>query len=239
MSNDHPTGAGTPQRHSRRRVLGLLGVAGAAGAVATAGAITHRAASAADPTPTPAIQSIQTTSVGEMPSTGALRPGPVGQQPAQVTSHIATTPVTIRITAAQVDAEVESLDITNGVMANPTGPWVVSWYRQTSELGEGGNVVMAGHVDYWGVGPSVFYHLRDVKKGDRIQITGANKDVFTYAVDWYQVIGMAELTGGKIQELVGRTNNSVLTLITCGGDFDYATGEYLSRSVVRATLTRG
>lgn len=238
MSIDHPTGAGASPRHTRRRVLGLLGVAAAGGAV-TAGALTRHAAIAADPTPTPAIQSIQTTSVGEMPSTGALRPGPVGQQPTQVASRIATVPTAIRIDAAQVDAEIETLDITNGVMANPTGPWVVSWYRQTSELGEGGNVVMAGHVDYWGVGPSVFYHLRDVKKGDRIQVTGANKDVFTYAVDTYQVISMAELTAGKIQELVGQTDKSLLTLITCGGEFDYANGEYLSRSVVRASLTRG
>lgn len=142
MSHDHPTGPS--QRHTRRRVLGLLGSA-AAGAV-----ITRQAVLAADPTPTPGIQPIQSTNVGEMPSTGALRPGPVGQQPAPVTSQIATTPVAIRIDAAQVDAEIETLDITNGVMANPTGPWVVSWYRQTSELGEGGNVVMAGHVDYWG-----------------------------------------------------------------------------------------
>lgn len=234
MSNQEPIrdDAGTMRRHSRRRVLGVLGLA------ATAGVVTQRASFAADPTPTPAIQSIQSTSVGEMPSTGALRPGPVGQQPPQVTSHIATPPIAIRIDKAQVDADVEILDITNGVMANPTGPWVVSWYRQTSELGAGGNVVMAGHVDYWGVGPSVFYHLRDVQKGDRIVVTGADKAVFTYAVDWYQTFSMVELTGGKIQELVGPTGASTLTLITCGGEFDYANGEYLSRGVVRSTLTK-
>jgi hypothetical protein len=31
----------------------------------------------------------------------------------------------------------------------------------------------------------------------------------------------------------------VLTLITCGGEFDYASGEYLSRRVVRASLVEG
>lgn len=236
MSNEQPIrdDAGTAPRHSRRRLLGVLGVAATAGV-----AVTQRGTFAADPTPTPAIQSIQSTSVGEMPSTGALRPGPVGLQPPQVTSHLATAPIAIRIDKAQVDAEVETLNITNGVMANPTGPWVVSWYRQTSELGEGGNVVMAGHVDYWGVGPSVFYHLRDVQKGDRIVVTGADKSVFTYAVDWYEIFSMTDLTGGKIQELVGPASGSVLTLITCGGEFDYANGEYLSRGVVRSTLTRG
>lgn len=50
---------------------------------------------------------------------------------------------------------------------------------------------------------------------------------------------MAELTRGKIQELVGQTDKSELTLITCGGEFDYVNGEYLSRAVVRASLTRG
>src|SRR6478672_1365442 len=114
MSNDQSTGAGSSPRHSRRRVLGLLGAA------ATVGVVSQRAAFAADPTPTPAIQSIQSTSAGEMPSTGALRPGPVGLQPPQVTSHLATAPIAIRIDKAQVNADVETLDITNGVMANPT-----------------------------------------------------------------------------------------------------------------------
>ncbi len=44
------------------------------------------------------------------------------------------------------------------------------------------------------------------------------------------------MTSGTITELVGQTEDPKLTLITCGGEFDYASGEYLSRMVVRAGL---
>ena len=44
------------------------------------------------------------------------------------------------------------------------------------------------------------------------------------------------LTSGGLQDVVGPTDVPSVTLITCGGDFDYVNGEYLSRMVVRATL---
>ena len=45
---------------------------------------------------------------------------------------------------------------------------------------------------------------------------------------------LAELISAAIQEIVGDTGQESLTLITCGGVFDPATGEYLERMVVRA-----
>jgi hypothetical protein len=39
-----------------------------------------------------------------------------------------------------------------------------------------------------------------------------------------------------LPEVVGPTETPATTLITCGGEFDYVNGEYLSRMVVRATL---
>jgi hypothetical protein len=34
-------------------------------------------------------------------------------------------------------------------------------------------------------------------------------------------------------EIVAPTEEQVVTLFTCGGEFDYVNGEYLSRTVVR------
>src|SRR5690349_14978282 len=104
-------------RHSRRAVLGGLAMlAGSAGAV--------RLAHAQDATPPPSTPTIQTTGVGEMPTYGGMRPGPIGQLPPESTSS-ATIPAGIVIEAAGIDAEVETLDIVNGKMEDPTGPWVV------------------------------------------------------------------------------------------------------------------
>jgi len=235
-----PTGADTT-RINRRRTLGVMTAGASAASVLAVGAHLRRqgASAAQDETPTPeasAIVPIQSTTVGEMPTTGAIRGAPVGVPPQQVTSTTATIPVGIQVPAAQIDAEIEVLDIVNGVMANPTGPWVVSWYQQTAELGVIGNVVLAGHVDYWNVGPSVFYHVGSLAEGDEITLTGANSATFTYAVVSNNTYGVQELTGGKLAEVVSATATPVLTMITCGGEFDYVNGEYLSRTVVRANL---
>ena len=178
---------------------------------------------------------ITSTEVGEMPTTGGMRPGPVGLNPPTTTFSRGVLPAAIQIDKAQVDAEVETIEIADGVMQNPTGPWVVSWYKETARLGENGNTVMAGHVDYWDVGPAVFYNLRDLSQGDQIQVTGEDGKVFTYAVDWIETYSVADLTPEQINEIVGPTDDPALTLITCGGEFNYDTGEYLSRRVVRAT----
>jgi LPXTG-site transpeptidase (sortase) family protein len=174
---------------------------------------------------------IQSTELGEMPTTGGLRPGPIGLEPAPVPPLAGERPVAIQIPKAQVDAEVETIEIVDGVMQNPTGPWVVSWYKETAKLGEVGNTVLAGHLDYWDVGPAVFYHIGDLAKGDTIKITGDDGEVFSYQVDW---VKLYDATNAPIQDIVGPTKTESLTLITCGGPFDYQDGVYLQRMVVRA-----
>lgn len=206
------------QRISRRQ-FGRLGIA--AGAITALG-MSPFAAAAAPP--------IQSTQFGETPTTGGLRPGPLGAQPVALQS-IGARPVSMHIAKATVDAQVETIEIVNGVMQNPTGPWVVSWYKQTARLGEIGNVVIAGHVDYWDVGPSVFYNLKDLGAGDAIELAGDDGQVYAYAVDWDKLF---DVLNAPIEEIVGTTPNESLTIITCGGEFDYATGHYLQRRVVRS-----
>lgn len=225
------------QRMTRRHATGLTvsvvaGIAGV-GLAPLRNVSGQDTGTGADSTPSSPIQS---NAVGEMPTTGALRPGPVGQPPPRPAS-LRVIPTAIFSEKAQIDAEVEVLQIVGGRMQNPTGPWVVSWYEQTAELGELGNVVMAGHVDYWGVGPSVFYNVKDLAEGDEVQVTGADASIHTYAVESIQTVGIEELTSGKIAEWVGPTPGQALTLITCGGEFDYVNGEYLSRTAIRANFT--
>ncbi len=185
------------------------------------------------------IVPIESTELGPMPGTGTIRDGFADQAPTQPEAADGVIPVELIVEKAQIAAEIEVQEIVDGVMQNPTGPWIVSWYEQTSELGVVGNVVMAGHVDYWNVGPSVFFNLGDLVEGDPIEVLGENQTTFGYTVEWNEVFDLEELTSGKITELVGPTEDPVLTLITCGGEFDYASGEYLSRRVVRASLIEG
>lgn len=180
---------------------------------------------------TGAQQPIVSTQVGEVPTTGALRPGPIGLLPPQPAQTRGPRPVSIAINKIGVNATIETIEIVDGVMQDPTGPWVVSWYKETARLGETGNIVMAGHLDYWDVGPAVFYNIAQLTKGDRIEITGEDGQTYVYEVDWVRNYDNAN---APIQEIVGPTDNESLTLITCGGPFDYVNGVYLQRTVVRA-----
>ncbi|MGI8475916.1 MAG: class F sortase, partial [Thermomicrobiales bacterium] len=80
-------------------------------------------------------------------------------------------------------------------------------------------------------GPAVFYNITQVAKGDTVAITGDDGQVYTYAIEWLKNYDVAN---APIQEIVGPTKDESLTLITCGGPFDYNTGHYLQRTVVRS-----
>lgn len=170
---------------------------------------------------------------GEMPTTGGLRPGPLGLNPPPFMVRGAQ-PVAIQIEKAVVDAQVETQEIVDGVMLNPSGPFVVSWYRETGRLGETDNIVMAGHLDYWDVGQAVFYNLGKLEAGDVIKVVGEDGVTYEYEVEWVKNYKVAELDQKGVRDIVGKTDEEKLTLITCGGPFDYARGEYLERMVVRA-----
>ena len=206
------------ERRISRRQIGRFAAAGAS--LAVVGGL--RANSFA--------QEIESTRLGEVPTTGGLRPGPIGINPPPPLIAEGALPVSIQIAKAQVDAQVETIEIVDGVMQNPTGPWVVSWYKETAQLGELGNVVMAGHLDYWDVGPAVFYNITQLVKDDTIDVIGEDGELYTYVVEWIRNYDTAT---APIQEIVGPTEEENLTLITCGGPFDYANGVYLQRTVVR------
>lgn len=215
---------------SRRSLIAAAAVAGSA-------RLAHAQDDASTPESTPSQVPIESTTTGELPSSGALRPGPLGEKSPLPRAANPSAPANIRVEKAGINADIEQLDIVNGVMANPSGPWVVAWYRQTATLGEQGNVVLAGHVDFWNVGPSVFFNLRDLAQGDEMVLTGEDGRTYTYAVDWVETFLLDDLTtGGVLQDVTGHTDTRSVTLITCGGEFDYVNGEYLSRMVVRGTF---
>jgi hypothetical protein len=174
---------------------------------------------------------IQPVGVGEVPTTGASRPGPndVVQSrlaPAQV------APVGLAVEKAGIDAGIESLRVVDGAMPDPTGPWVVAWYENLGSLGRAGNIVMAGHIDYWNVGPSVFYNLATLAPGDEVVVAGDDGKTYPFTVEWVRQYDSVNM---PLDEVAGPTEAQSLTLITCGGAFDYVNGQYLQRTVVRAT----
>ena len=176
---------------------------------------------------------IVSTRAGDVPTTGGARPGPIALDPGPVSRASGVRPIALQVETIGITAEIEQLNIVDGAMQDPTGPWVVSWYQETAGLGQVGNIVTAGHINYWGVGDAVFANIDDLEEGDQIVFTGEDEVQYTYAVQWSQLVEVATMDTDTLQELVGPTDAENVTLITCGGEFDYNTGEYLSRTVVR------
>jgi LPXTG-site transpeptidase (sortase) family protein len=137
-------------------------------------------------------------------------------------------PVEIMIPAISIDAKIEQVDIVNGAMGTPQDAWNVGWYPQISWPGEYTNVVMAGHRDWWGIGPTVFYHLPDLQPGEMIYLIGANGKGATYRITDAYSVGSDTNAG----DVVGDTGSEILTLITCDGSFNGQ--EYASRQIIRA-----
>ena len=179
--------------------------------------------------------------LAEVPTTGAGRGGPVMLSASRVSAPEpepveGVAPIELQVDKIGLYGPIEIGTIVDGAMQDPSGPWVVAWYDQLGKVGEGDNVVMAGHVDYYTVGPAIFWEVPNLTPGDVIRVIGENGENFEYAVEWTELFDVAtELTPEVIQtQIVGETGQESLTLITCGGEFDPATGQYLQRWVLRA-----
>jgi len=213
---------------TRRSLLGGVAILAVAAA--------HRivTVSAQDATPaaiaTPSVSGIQPTGIGDVPSTGASRPGPANVALNRLRSNV-VAPVGLAIEAAGIDAGIENLRVVDGAMQDPSGPWVVAWYDNLGTLGKIGNIVMAGHIDYWNVGPAVFYNLSTLEPGNEIVVTGDDEKTYPFAVEWVRQYDSESI---PLDEVTGPTADQSLTLITCGGAFDYTNGHYVQRTVVRA-----
>lgn len=136
------------------------------------------------------------------------------------------------IPAVKIDAPVVVKGVdADGVMESPDNAYDVAWYDFTARPGSGSNAVFAGHVDYVKVGPAVFWRLKDLKPGDRIEVRLADGTSFAYAVT---AVNTFDAASAPIDQIVGPTTKDSVTLITCAGTFNRQTKQYDKRLIVRA-----
>jgi hypothetical protein len=92
--------------------------------------------------------------------------------------------------------------------------------------------VIIGHVDS-SRGPGVFYHLRALRRGDRITVILRNHRRVRFLVTGVRQAPKSRFPTAMV---FARTKNPTLRLVTCGGLFDRSTHHYLDNYIVFARL---
>jgi Sortase domain len=146
---------------------------------------------------------------------------------------VAREPVELRIPVLGIHAAVSAAGIAHdGQLDVPDAPDAVVWYGAGSVPGAAGSAVLAGHVDYGGR-RGIFYDLSALEPGDTIRVDLDDGTVHRFVVERVERHGKWALPA---DDLFTRNGSPVLTLITCGGEFDRSTGHYTDNVVVRAAL---
>ncbi len=145
-------------------------------------------------------------------------------------------PVSIDIPAIGVKSRLLRLGVnSDGTIRVPSlyaTPGQAAWYKYSATPGQIGVSVIEGHVDTYN-GPGVFFRLGGLRPGDIVEVRLADG---TTAV--FRITGVRQYLKSKFpaKTIYAATRYSALRLITCGGNFDYTTGHYLSATVVFASL---
>ena len=144
----------------------------------------------------------------------------------------AAAPVAIRIVDIAVDAAVERVgyDTATDAMEVPRSREIVGWYEHGPAPGEQGSAVLAAHVD-WNRRPGAFHDLVDVRPGTEVAIDyddGTRRYFSVIALDRFSKPDL------PVEQIFAKDGPAVLTLITCGGDFDRTARSYRDNVVVWA-----
>jgi hypothetical protein len=146
-------------------------------------------------------------------------------------------PVSVDIPAIGVRSKLLHLGLnSDGSIQVPsleTSANLAAWYKYSATPGQVGTSVIEGHVDSQ-QGPAIFFRLGALRPGDIIDVTLADGITAIFRVTGVREYHKADFPAKTVY---GSTNFAALRLITCGGVFDYATGHYLSSTVVYAVLT--
>jgi sortase (surface protein transpeptidase) len=145
-------------------------------------------------------------------------------------------PVRVEIPAIGVATPLQRLGRAgNGTIEVPHGPdkWdVAGWYKDGTRPGDPGSAVILGHVDSKS-GPAVFYRLRELRRGDRVEVVRAGGSRLAFTV---QRVEQYPKRRFPTAEVYYPTLEPMLRLVTCGGAFNAATGHYTDNVIVFASL---
>ena len=150
------------------------------------------------------------------------------------------TPVPVRLEIARIGVSTGLQRLgrdQRGAVEVPSGPhrWdTAGWYAAGTRPGDPGSAVILGHVDSRS-GPAVFYRLRELRRGDLVEVARADGSTVRFTVQRVQEYPKARFPTADVYY---PTLTPMLRLVTCGGAFDRNVRHYLDNVIVFATLSR-
>ena len=142
-------------------------------------------------------------------------------------------PVRIEIPAIGVTSSLDRLGRAPDKTVQVPSRWeVAGWYAPGTRPGDPGSAVILGHVDSRS-GPAVFYRLRELRRGDLVEVARADGSTVRFAVQRTEQYDKRRF---PTDEVYYPTLTPALRLVTCGGEFDATAGHYRSNIIVFATL---
>jgi sortase (surface protein transpeptidase) len=148
----------------------------------------------------------------------------------------APAPTRVRIPAIGVDSPLVELGMDGGgVLVPPATADVAGWFAAGPAPGAAGPALLAGHVDSQS-GPGVFFRLRDVAPGDRIEIDRSDGSVAAFVVSARTQTSKSAFPTDLVY---APTPGPELRLVTCGGGFDRSARSYQDNIVVQAVAADG
>jgi sortase (surface protein transpeptidase) len=220
---DTATAVRLPERVlMRRRVAGLLvGLAGFG--TAACGHPDTTTPNSAQPMPTMASPADTGTAITSTAQPATTTPSALPE----------STPVRVTIPKINVTSTLVPLGLERDeTVAVPplSAPLQAGWYAGGPTPGEAGPAVILGHVDGMGK-PGIFYRLRELGPGDIVLIAREDGGTAQFVVFDKQQVAKVQFPTDRVY---GDTPDPQLRLITCGGTFNRATGNYLDNIIVYA-----
>ncbi|MFT5223236.1 MAG: hypothetical protein ACI867_001550 [Glaciecola sp.] len=157
------------------------------------------------------------------------------ESPAAAAVHVAPrgNPTKVVIPGIGVEANLVELGLNSDGSIELPDFGLAGWYEKGPKPGEAGPAVIVAHVDSRS-GPDVFYRLRELATGDEIQVVFDSGDTVTFVAVSTEQAPKGEL---PVDTIWPTTSEELLTLVTCGGEFDRSVGHYQDNVIVYTSLS--
>lgn len=145
------------------------------------------------------------------------------------------TPRSISLPSIGADGCIEPVGIDQfGAVAVPTNIHLAGWFVESAAPGQPGLSIIDGHINGLYTEDGIFQHLVNVQAGEMFSVTMGDGTILEYKVQSVQSLPVEE--SAQVLFRHDPAIESQLNLITCGGQFSAATGQFDERVIVVAAL---